>query len=233
MPTHIVAMGGGGFLMNGNFSAFDRYILGLSEKSRPMVCWLGTAGGDNTDGTARFYTAFSDVDCETSELSLFLRTATPIAEQLAATDVLYVGGGSTANLLNLWRLHGLDQALRERVSQGDFVMAGVSAGANCWFEGSSTDSFTPALGSLNDGMGFAKGSFCPHYDGEAKRKPTYRSAVAAGELPNGFAADDFAAVHLIDGEPRAFIAERDGAMIYRVERAADGYNETALETKLL
>ena len=122
---------------------------------------------------------------ELSVLTLFHREVSDIAELLLSQDVIYVGGGNTANMLAIWRLHGVDVVLREAWSRG-IVLAGVSAGANCWFEACSTDSFGPDLAPLNDGLGFLAGSFCPHYDGEVLRKPTYERWVAEGVLPAGY-----------------------------------------------
>ena len=117
---------------------------------------------------------------------------------LARQDAVYVLGGNTANLLALWRLHGLDRVLREAWEPG-MVMAGMSAGAICWFESCTTDSFGPTLQPLHGGLGFLPGSLCPHYHGEAQRRPLYRRLVAEGALPPGYAVDDGAAL-VFDGD---------------------------------
>ena len=93
--------------------------------------------------------------------------------------MIYVSGGNTANALAIWRLHGVDVALRAAWERGA-VLGGVSAGANCWFECCVTDSFGIALDPLHDGLGLLPGSFCPHYDGEERRRPVYRSLVDGG-----------------------------------------------------
>src|SRR2546430_15385511 len=109
-------------------------------------------------------------------------------------DVICVGGGNTANMLAIWRVHGMDQALREAWDDG-VVLCGVSAGMNCWFECSVTDSFGLELSALRDGLGFLPGSVCPHYDGEERRRPVYQQLVADG-LPAGIAVEDSAGVFL-------------------------------------
>jgi hypothetical protein len=91
---------------------------------------------------------------------------------------IYVGGGSTANLLALWRRHGVDEAMR-RAADGGTILAGISAGANCWFEASSTDSFGP-LAPLNDGLGFLTGSACPHFHGEPGREESFLRWIERG-----------------------------------------------------
>jgi dipeptidase E len=78
-----------------------------------------------------------------------------------------VGGGNTANLLAVWRAHGLDRILRRAWEEG-VVLCGLSAGMNCWFSQSVTDSLGFArLAPLPDGTGLLPGRCCPHYDGAA------------------------------------------------------------------
>jgi peptidase E len=209
---HILAMGGG-VLLDRN-SGLEDFMLGLAGSSRPRVCFLPTAGGENPERTVRFYEEFSARECEPSHLTLFGMPDNPAAH-LARQDVIYVGGGNTANMLAIWRVHGIDRALREAWSRGA-VLGGMSAGANCWFEGCVTDSFGPMLRDLPDGLGILSGSFCPHYDGEPERRPTYTRLVGEGLLPPGYAADDNAAFHFHGRELREVVSQRDGARGYRV-----------------
>ena len=106
----------------------------------------------------------------------------PPAERVAAADAVVVAGGNTANMLAVWRLHGIDTALRSRWDDGA-VLGGVSAGANCWFEACVTDSFSVELDGLADGLGLLEGSFCPHFDGEERRRPVYARLLAEGFAP--------------------------------------------------
>ncbi len=131
-----------------------------------------------------------------------------------------MGGGNTANLLAVWRAHGVDQLLREAYGQG-MLLCGISAGANCWAEGSHTDSFGP-LTYLHDGLGLLPGSVCPHYDSEPGRRPSYRAAVAAGRLPAGWAVEDGAGVLFTQGVPTEAVARVPGAEVYRVEPDGSG-----------
>jgi dipeptidase E len=206
-------MGGGGFMMDER-SPLDDFLLSLSPRARPRVCFLPTPAGDGDRAIAAFYEAFAPRDCEPSCLRLFGTPERP-ADLLADQDVVYVSGGNTANALALWRLHGVDRALREAWERGA-VLGGVSAGANCWFEACVTDSFGPQLGPLDDGLGFLPGSFCPHYDGEERRRPVYTRLVRDG-FPGGYAADDGAAIHFAGTELVEIVASRDGAFAYRVE----------------
>jgi len=218
-------MGGGGFMME-PASPLDEFMLSLSSTPRPRVCLLPTAGGDSDRVIAAFFEAFARRDCEPSCLRLFGAPERP-AEQLATQDVVYVSGGNTANALAVWRLHGVDVALRAAWERGA-VLGGVSAGANCWFECSVTDSFGAGLDPLHDGLALLSGSFCPHYDGEELRRPVYRELVD-GDFPAGYAADDCAAIHFVGTELREVVASREGARGYRVERGA----ETPIAARLL
>jgi peptidase E len=233
-PT-IVAMGGGGFGDDGAVTPLDDYILERARSARgrrrPRLCFMPTASGDAVVGIARFYTAFAR-RAEASHLSLFDRSVADLERYLLDQDVIYVGGGNTANMLAVWRVHGVDRILRRAWEEG-IVLAGRSAGSICWFEGGTTDSFGDLQG-LRDGLGFLAGSHSPHYDGEPGRRPTYQRLVASGELPPGYAVDDGAAVVFRGTELDEVVAERRDARAYRVERGPDGTAvETALETRFL
>ena len=145
--------------------------------------------------------------------------------------MVYVGGGNTVNMLAVWRAHGLNAVLREAWEAG-VVLCGVSAGALCWFEGGSTDSFGGGLSPLRDGLGLLPGSVCPHYDGEAERRPTYHDFILKG-LPGGNAADDGVGLHFVGTEFAEAISSRPDARAFRVERQGDGVIETLLSTRFL
>lgn len=230
----ILALGGGGFSMEPDNPLLDDLLLSLVPHGRtPRVCFVPTASGDSIGYVERFELAFPAGRAETSVLSLFRREHTDLRSFVLEQDVVYVGGGSTANLLALWRLHGLDEILREALGEG-VVLAGLSAGMNCWFESSVTDSFGPdELRPLDDGLGFVRGSACPHFDGEQERRPTYHRLVGSGRLPDGFAADDGCALLFRDGELEDVVSSRESASGYRVTRGETGASETPLEPRFL
>src|SRR5262245_25920479 len=228
-PT-IVALGGGGFSMPPRDPRLDDFVLGRTGKRRPKVCFVPTASGDSPVYVRRFLRAFPKRRAEASVLSLFRCDGRDLDAFVLAQDVGYVGGGSTVNLLAVWRAHGLDRALRRAWRRG-VVLAGISAGALCWFEGGTTDSFGP-LAPLRDGLGFLPGSFSPHYDGERERRPTYHRAVAGG-LPAGLACDDDVAVVFEGRRLVEAISAREGAFAYRVERRGSRVVETRIEPRLL
>ncbi|HEY2789383.1 MAG TPA: peptidase E [Gaiellales bacterium] len=227
---HIVAMGGGGFLMEGAESLLDAYVLALTDRPNPRVCYLGTAMGDAAAHIVGFYRAFPLERADATHLALFERDGRDPRDHLLAQDVVYVGGGNTVNMLAVWRAHGVDAALREAWEAG-VVLCGMSAGSLCWFEAGVTDSYGP-LRPLHDGLGLLPGSHCPHYDGEAERRPTYRRAIADG-LPPGIAADDCCALHFSGTELVEVVASRPDACAYRVEPGPLGAVETPIAARFL
>jgi peptidase E len=217
----------GRILACGGDGDFSDLLLGSCESERPRVCFLPTAGGDEPARIVRFYEWLRGASCDPYHVTVFGTPEAP-AERVAEADIVWVAGGSTANLLALWRVHGIDEALRHVWSRGG-LLAGSSAGANCWFQACVTDSFGPRLAPLSDGLGLLPGSFCPHYDGEELRRPVYGRLVADGALPPGIACDDFAAVRFEGTELAEVVSARPGSGAYRV----DADSEEPIPARLL
>jgi peptidase E len=215
---HIVALGGGG--VAGADRSLIRYLFDLTGVARPRVCYVPTAAGDAVANVALFYRTFPSHSFDPTDLQLFERTGDDLRESIVGADAVYVAGGNTANMLAIWRLHGVDALLREAWETG-VVLFGGSAGGLCWFEGGVTDSFGPQLAPLRDGLGFLSGSFCPHYDGEPERRPTYLRLVAEG-FPPGYAADDAAGLHFAGTDLLEAVSTSETAGAYSVSRGADG-----------
>jgi dipeptidase E len=213
---HIVAMGGGGFLTGDTGSPLDDALLAHAGRARPHVVFLPTAVGDSERAIGLFEEAWSRRSCTTDVAAAFGIPDRP-AERVAAADVVVVAGGNTANMLAVWRVHGIDRALRSAWERGA-ALGGVSAGANCWFDACVTDSFSVELDGLDDGLGFLAGSFCPHFDGEERRRPVYARLVSGG-FPAGIACDDGAAAVYRGTELLEIVADRPGAAGYRVSAA--------------
>ena len=165
-------MGGGGFSMEPDNPLLDDFVLALADADRPRVCFLPTASGDSEAYIVNFYAAFAS-RAEASHLALFSRTVPDIEAALLKQHVIYVGGGNTANMIAIWRTHGVDRILRSAWDAG-VVLAGLSAGSICWFEAGTTDSYGPDLSVFADGLGLLAGSHCPHYDGRRRRSPRVR-----------------------------------------------------------
>jgi dipeptidase E len=237
MRGHIVALGGGGFLMEPDNAVLDDFILSLSRRKPARVCFIPTASADSATYLVRFYRAFSG-RCLPTDLTLFDWLAMPrrpartadLAAFVGAQDVFYVGGGNTANLLALWRAHGLDRLLTKAWRSGA-VLAGVSAGMLCWFQGGLTDSFG-GFKPLRDGLGLLRGNACPHYDGEPLRQAAFRRMIGR-DGTWGYAADDGAGLHFVGTQLREIVSSRPSARAYRVAVKRGKVFETPLPTRFL
>ncbi len=226
----VIALGGGGFLMEPDNPALDLYVLSQARTSRPAVTFLATASGDADSHLVKFYRAFSGYDCRPSHIPLFQRTP-KLRDHLLRQDIIYVGGGNTKSMLAVWREWELPVLLKEAWEEG-IILAGVSAGAICWFQHGVTDSWAEKLVVL-ECLGFLEGSCCPHYDGDPERRPAYHEFLLKGDMPPGVAIDDGAAVHMVEGEIHRVVASRPKASAYRVSVTKGSVQEEPLETEYL
>jgi peptidase E len=231
---HIVAFGGLPAPDSLERQAVRDYLCGLTGRADPRVGMLLTAVGDDPAVVAQALAWFEGTRAEVGHVALFpMPNVADPEDFLLSRDLIFVGGGSVANMLAVWRVHGLDNILLAAWQAG-VVLAGVSAGAICWFEGGTTDSFGPDLRPFTDGLGFLAGSYCPHYDSEPGRRPLFTSLVAAGVLPAGIACDDGAGAHFVDDELEAVVTDLPGAAGYLVEPdGAGGFTHTTLPTTQL
>jgi peptidase E len=215
--------------------AEDEGTLAGKSGTRPKVCVLHTALGDDPAWVARTYAAFAGhrPDVQLSHLALFpMPNVEDPRTHLLEQDVIWVGGGSVANLLAVWRVHGLDEVFREAWEAG-IVLTGVSAGSLCWHVGGTTDSYGPDLRPVTNGLGLLPFSNTPHYNSEEQRRPLYQRLVASGRLPAGFATDDGVGVHYRGTEFVEAVSDRPDAYAWHVEAAADeDGNPGALETQI-
>jgi peptidase E len=227
----IIAMGGGGFSMEPGNPAMDRYIRDQSGKAHPKVCFLPTAGGESPEYIIRFYEAFTALECHPSHLSFFSLPTADLASFLLEKDIIYVGGGNTKSMLALWREWRLDEILRQAWEAG-VVLAGLSAGAICWFEQGVTDSVPGQFGPL-DCLGYLEGSCCPHYDAETERRPAYHRLLRTGAIEPGYALDDGAALHFIGESLHRVVTSRPEAQAHAVKVVAGDIREQSLENTYL
>jgi peptidase E len=146
--------------------------------------------------------------------------------------MLWVDGGSVANLLAVWRVHDLDVMLRDGWERG-IVLAGVSAGSVCWHVGGTTDAFGVELRPVSNGLGFLPYSNGVHYDSEERRRPLFHKLIADGTLPEGYATDNLVALHYVDDTLHKVIAETSGKYAYHVARTSSGVQETRIEPEVL
>lgn len=199
----------------------------------PRLCFIGTAGGDNPMWTAALHHAFAKLDMVVSHLDLFpMPNFDDIAGHLSRQDVIWVSGGSTANLLALWRVHGLDTILNDAWQAG-VVLMGVSAGSLCWHVGGTTDSFGPDLRPVTNALGWLPYSNSPHHDAEEQRRPLIHKLIADGTLPDGYATDNGAGLLYHGTELHEAFSEQSGALAYEIRRDGDAARETPLPTRNL
>ncbi len=200
---------------------------------RPRVCLVMTASGDDASYLSRSYAALASVGCDVDHLALFTMPNRDPEEILARSDLVWVGGGSVANLLSLWRLHGVDTAMRAAAERGT-ILAGVSAGSICWHVGGPTDSFGPTLEVVTDALGMLPFGNGVHYDSEEQRRPLLQRSVAEGTLPTSYATDDRVGIWYEGDEAVEVVSDipdadpDDGPAAYRVESVGG----TAVETRL-
>jgi peptidase E len=228
----ILAMGGGGFTMEPANPLLDDYLLTLSGAAEPRILFLPTASGDTTTQINAFYDRYGGRPCAPKHVSLFRldELDRPLEDLVLAQDVVYVGGGSMRNLLAIWRAHQLDRILVRACRRG-IVMAGVSAGAMCWFEGGVTRS-----GGAPEplaGLGLLPGSLTVHADGEPERLPVWLQCVRSGELPGGWAADDGVGLLFRGTRLQRVVSSRPGAQAQRVDAVEGELVRKRIEPELL
>ncbi|MDQ2883617.1 MAG: peptidase E [Actinomycetota bacterium] len=208
-----------------------RYAFGLTGKpSRPRLCFISTGTGDKQGSIDAFYAAFAASDVTTSHLALFDKPNVPdIATHLHGQDVIWIDRGSVANLLAVWRAHGVDTILRDCWQQG-VVLGGESAGSLCWFSGGTTDSFGEVQ-PFADGLSFLPFANAVHF---SDRRKQFRECVLCGTFPDGYATDAGAGLHFEGTDLVAAISDRKNAGAYKITRQADGtVKEEALDVTRL
>ncbi|GGS99916.1 peptidase E [Planobispora rosea] len=237
--SHILAIGGGSFRPSARYGFIEaspllRYGLDLTGQDRPRLGLLATATGDDADWLLKMYGAFRDWDVEVSHLTVFpMPNVADPREWILSQDMIYVSGGSVANLAALWRLHGLDEAFEEAWRAG-VVLSGQSAGALCWHVGGNTDSFGPRLRPWSEGLALLPYSCGVHYNSDPQRRELLHASVASGELPGGYAADEGVGLHYVGTEFIQAVTVSPTGYAYKVEHdGADGVKEFRIEPRML
>ena len=222
----IVAVGGGD-MGNSETLPIDREIINLTGKAQPRALFIPTASYDSAD----YYEGFRKVygrrlGCQTDVL-LLLGINQPheiVEEKILSSDLIYVGGGNTLKMMRRWRKLGVDHMLQTAYANG-IVLAGVSAGAICWFSYGHSDSM--AFYHPDDwgyvkvkGLGLIEALACPHYDGETdgiKREQDFQQMILK-HSGLGMAIDNHCALEFNDNEFRV-ITSRPGAGAYKVYKS--------------
>lgn len=212
-----------------------RYIADLADAgAAPRLCIVATALGDQPGYLTAMYAAFGRAGFRVTHLGLFPQPNThDVRDLLLGQDIIWVCGGSVANLLAVWQTHDLAPILHE-CWQAGVVLAGVSAGSVCWFVGGTTDSFGLPLRAVTNGLGFLPYSNSPHHDAEEQRRPAIHELLADGLLPDCYATDNGAAVTFFGTHLHEAVTDRPTARAWLLRRDNDGtVDEQALPTRLL
>jgi peptidase E len=196
------------------------------------VLFIHTASGDDRSYLTSSYQAMSGYSCDVEHLALFTQPTGPVQDVVGRADVVWVGGGSVANLLALWALHGVGDALAEAYERGA-VLGGVSAGSICWHVGGPTDSFGPTLEVVTNGLALLPFGNGVHYDSEAQRRPLLQQLVRDAVLPLSYATDDRVGILYRNEEPIEVICDKEadpatGPAAYKVEKVGSDVIETRL-----
>ncbi len=200
---------------------FMNYMAEATGKTRPNICFIPTASGDDKDYIIRFYEVCKQLNVIPHILEVWINSydhKETFEDKIARMDAIVVGGGNTLNMLAIWKAQGIDSALKRAYENG-VVMGGGSAGSLCWFNGGTTDS-RPAELSVVKGMAFIDKSHCPHYNSETSRRPLYHQNILSGKLSNGYACDDRSAIHFVNGEVHASVsldADNKAYFVYEQE----------------
>jgi len=210
----------------------QRHLLSLSSSEEPRVCFLGTAMGDNPNDIEIFYRSMNRHKCVVSHLNMFEPHTDDFENYLLDHDIIYVAGGSTRNMLTIWKEWGLDKALKTAWKEG-VVLSGTSAGSICWFENCITDSMPSTLLPL-ECLGFLKGAASTHYNARPDRPITFRALISDGTLSStGYATDDHTALHFIGTELHEVVSAEHSAAAYIVEKKGTSFTERTLPVRYI
>lgn len=220
----IIVIGGGGFTHD-SFPELDDFCLEQTGRSSPRIAYIGTASHDDSAKIARFKSRFATSSSAQIHLPMFL-SAEELARQLDGIDLIYVGGGNTEEMVNTWRGNAWDRVLGDAGRSG-VVLAGVSAGAVCWFDAFLFSSGQGPMRPLA-GLGLIPMGACPHYSTEPERHAALHKAVSEGAMPRTLAIDDGAAVAFENARPVAMCTATPGAGARYVSRTDTGSEEVAL-----
>ena len=213
VKKQIIAIGGGGFTHREDRD-LDQFFLDQINKKESYIGFLPTASSDDYKKTELFYKRFDNINLKVSHFDL-ISNVKGFENWISNLDAVYIGGGNTKFMLDLWKKNNLIKIFKKVYNSG-VILSGVSAGAACWFDYFLTDSNGPGLKPLS-GIGLLSGSFTPHYS-DAKRADKYRQNIKNKALPNGIGVDDGVAVLFIDGKPTEVYSSRESHNAYFVNQ---------------
>jgi peptidase E len=205
----IIAIGGVGVSPESD-EKLDLYILSHSKKTKNSIGFLGTASKDDKEKINKFYKRFENTNSHLSHFNL-ASNVNNFSEWLLSKDIVYVGGGNTFFMLEIWKKNNLEKVFKLAYEKG-IVLSGVSAGAVCWFDWILSDSMGQGFEPLK-GIGLIKGGCTPH-SSDIDRLNKFEFNIKNNRLPEGIAIDDGVAVVFIDGKPTEVYSTVDNHNAY-------------------
>ena len=192
----IIAIGGVGVTPESDKN-LDLFILNQLKKTKNDIGFLATASEDDDEKIEKFYKKFENNNSDLSHFNL-TSSVDGFSEWLLSKDLVYVGGGNTSFMLEIWRNNNFEQLFKTAYEKG-VILSGVSAGAVCWFDWILSDSKGLGFKPLK-GINLIEGSCTPH-SSNIERINEFKLNIKNNKLPNGIAIDDGVAVVFIDGKP--------------------------------
>lgn len=228
MTKQVIAMGDGG--IDAKNPLMDLYILAQSKKPIPKICFLPTAMGDNQGLIRYFMHVFESYPCNPDYFTFFDPRTADIEDFFMSQDIIYVGGGQSKSMLGVWREWGMERIFRAAYENGT-ILTGGSAGSVCWFDQCVTDSIPGRL-TVMGCLGILPYSNCPHFSSPTRRE-SYSNFISSGEIKAGYAADDYAALHFVDGEFHRGVSNRPASKVYKFSMEDGRLVRKRLKTKFL
>tara|TARA_B100000965_G_scaffold400316_1_gene421999 strand:- start:92 stop:784 length:693 start_codon:yes stop_codon:yes gene_type:complete len=209
----IIAIGGGGFTHQADES-LDQFVVDQSKKTNNKIGFLATASNDDKKKISLFYKRFENTESELSHFNL-TSDVNGFSEWILNKDIVYIGGGNTKFMLEIWKNNMLENIFKKAYESG-IILSGVSAGAVCWFEWILSDSVSPGFKPLK-GINLISGSCTPH-SSNIERINQFQQDIKNGKLPHGIAIDDGVAVVFIDGKPTEVYSARNNHEAYFLDK---------------
>ena len=223
MDKIIVAIGGGE-IKNKTTLKIDGYVAELAKKhagdKRANALFIGTASHDSMpyfNSFRKTYTSVYDIKAEVALIVYGEMNIERIAEKINNADCLYIGGGDTVYMLEKWKETGLDKLIIDAYNRG-VIIAGLSAGAICWFTDMYTD-YEIMRGQsseyvLKKGLGILKGTMCPHFD---EREEDFFRAVEKENIQDAYAVENDCALVFKNGQLCEVVSENKSAYVVKYD----------------
>jgi dipeptidase E len=211
-----------------------KYLIGLTGKEKPKVCFLPTASGDNQPYINYWLESAKKLSIDPYVQKVFIESSTQkisFEESLLGMDAILVPGGNTLDMMALWKAHGIDKVLKQAWEKG-IVLTGSSAGAICWFHEGLSDSRPIALSSVKC-LGFLKGSISPHYHSSKNRAATYQEMILKGDIKPGYGLDENAGLYFENETVAKVLAGDSKNKVYQVSVENGGIVEKVLEPEII